>query len=326
MTNPYYKGPATDHFDGERFFQPGLASSDRSFFDVLRWRLLERRAGWPEVVPARSGLRPEEVVDDLVVTLVGHASLLIQTAGINMLIDPVWAERASPFRWAGPRRRNPPAIAFDDLPPIHAVLITHDHYDHLDVTIVSKLWKAYRPVIISPLGNDAVIHVSVPDAAVKTGDWWDSFSLSGQVRATIVPAYHWSARRFGDRRMALWGGFVLETPAGAIYCAGDTAYRDGKIFREIGRRFGPPRVAIVPIGAYAPRWFMQNQHADPAEALQIALDCGARQVLGIHWGTFPLTDEPWHEPEELLQAAVRTERVVNVGVQAMRAGDVWCAD
>ena len=323
MANRYYKGPRSDHFDGERFFHPDLPSSDKSLLDVLRWRLLDRRTPWPRVIPARSGLRPPAAVEGLRITAIGHASLLIQVAGCNLLLDPVWSERASPFRRLGPVRHNPPAVAFEDLPSIHTVLVTHNHYDHLDLSTIDKLWDAHRPFLLSPLGNDRVIRAGSPRVEVTTGDWWESFDLPHGVRATIVPAYHWSSRGPGDRRMALWGGFVLETPAGITYCAGDTAYRDGRIFREIGERFGPPLVAILPIGAYAPRWFMQTQHVNPEEAVQAALDCGARHMLGIHWDTFCLTDEAYREPEERLLAATRSASLDPCSFAALRPGDVW---
>jgi L-ascorbate metabolism protein UlaG (beta-lactamase superfamily) len=318
----YYSGPITDHFDGKRFFTAGLPSTDKSLFDLLRWQLFGKHSKWPQVVPARSGIKPEARVDGLTITHVGHASLLIQTGGINILVDPVWADRASPLKAMGPRRRNPPAIAFADLPQIHAVLVSHNHYDHMDTATIGDLWQAHRPTIVSSLGNDAVIHRDASDAAIKTGDWWQNFQLSDRVRVTIVPAYHWSARKLGDRRLALWSGFMIETPSGLIYCAGDTAYQDGKIFAEIRKRCGAPLVAILPIGAYEPRWFMSTQHTDPAEAVQIATDVGAQYLLGVHWGTFALTDEPWDEPPKLLAQAI-AERRSGINALAFLSGDVW---
>ncbi len=323
MANRYYQGPPSDHFDGQRFFHPGLPPSDKSLLDVLRWKLVGKRAGWPKVVPAGVGVRPAERVDGLRITAIGHASLLIQIAGCNILLDPVWAARASPFSRFGPRRRNPPAIAFADLPPIDVVLVTHNHYDHMDLSAIEKLWQTHRPVILTPLGNDTLIHARTPHAEVKTGDWWDRLVLPHGITASIVPSYHWSSRSLADRRMALWGGFMLETPLGTIYCAGDTAYRDGKIFQQIRARFAAPTVAILPIGAYAPRWFMETQHADPEEAVRIALDCGAKQVLGVHWGTFELTDEPHREPEERFHAAARAACFEAGHVVALHPGSVW---
>ena len=317
----YYSGPITDHFDGRQFYHSGLASTDKSLFDLLRWQIFGKRSPWPQIVPARSGVKPDPHVDGLCITHIGHASYLIQTAGINILIDPVWSDRASPLRAMGPRRRNAPAVALGDLPSIHAVLVSHNHYDHMDTATIGALWRAHRPAIVSPLGNDTVIHKDEPRVPVQTGDWWETFPLGGQVRATIVPAYHWSARRLGDRRLALWGGFVIESPAGVIYCAGDTAYQDGKIFAEIRKRCGTPLAAILPIGAYAPRWFMSTQHTDPEEAVQIASDMGVQHLLGVHWGTFPLTDEPWDEPPRLLAQAATAS---GINALALMAGDVWC--
>lgn len=323
MANRYYSGPLSEHFDGKRFFHPGLPPADKSLGEVLRWSLGSKRPAWPKVVGAHSGLRPPSASEGLRITCIGHASLLIQVAGVNLLVDPVWSERASPLRWLGPRRRNPPAVALEDLPPIHAVLVTHNHYDHLDLATIKKLWERHHPLVLAPFGNDTILRAAGKKIAVSTGDWWAAFQLAGGLRATIVPAYHWSSRGLRDRRMALWGGFVLDTPQGVVYLAGDTAYRDGAIFREIRTRCGSPRVAVLPIGAYAPRWFMQTQHADPEEALQIAADCGAGQVLGVHWNTFPLTDEPFDEPAERLHIATQSPGYAGVPAQALRAGDVW---
>jgi L-ascorbate metabolism protein UlaG (beta-lactamase superfamily) len=326
MKNPYYQGPVTDHFDGVRFFHPGLPVSDKSGLDILKWKLREKAAAWPQTIPARTGVRPAERVAGLQITHIGHASYLVQTGGRNILVDPVWSERASPLKWAGPRRHNSPGVSFGDLPPIDAVLVTHNHYDHLDLATLQRLWAAHRASVYTPLGNDAVIHAAIPDCDVRTGDWWGSFALSDDIRLTIVPSYHWSARGLRDKRMALWGGFVLETAAGTVYCAGDTAYRDGAIFPEIGKRFGPPVVAVLPIGAYAPRWFMHTQHANPEEAVQIARACGAKHVLGVHWGTFPLTDEPWDQPARLLADAAAAQTATGIPCQALRPGDIWTLD
>jgi L-ascorbate metabolism protein UlaG (beta-lactamase superfamily) len=323
LGNRYYTGPVTDHFDGKQFYHARLPSTDKSLIDLLRWQFFGKRSTWPKTVPARSGIKPAPAVDGLRIIAIGHASLLIQAAGINILVDPVWSERASPFRRIGPARCNAPAVALEDLPPIHTVLVSHNHYDHMDTATISALWRTHKPAVISPFGNDAVIRKDAPEVKVQTGDWWQSFTLSEQVSVTLVPAYHWSARNLGDRRFALWGGFVLETPAGRIYCAGDTAWQDGKIFTEIRERLGAPLVAILPIGAYDPRWFMNTQHANPAEAMQIAIDIGARHLLGVHWATFQLTDEPYEEPAQLLEKSIRERKPANLTAQALRPGDVW---
>jgi len=319
----YYSGPITDHFDGKQFYHRGLPRTDKSLFDILRWQLFGKHARYPDKIPARSGIKPEAHVEALRITHIGHASLLIQTAGINIVVDPVWSDRVSPFKALGPRRRNPPTIALADLPPIDVIIVTHNHYDHMDTATIAAIHSQHKPIVISPLGNDTVIHKDAPHVPVETGDWWQSFPLSLDVRVTIVPAYHWSARKFADRRQALWCGFIVDTPSGRIYCAGDTAYQDGKIFSEIRNRCGAPLVAILPIGAYEPRWFMSTQHTDPAEALQIATDVGAAHLLGVHWGTFKLTDEPWDEPPRLLDEAIRRHQGKPIDAQAMRPGDIW---
>ncbi len=323
MPNRYYEGPCTDHFDGTRFFYPGLAPADKSPLDILRWKLKEKSARWPEIIPAKANVVPEPSIAGLRVTHIGHASYRVQTAQQNILVDPAWSERVSPFRRLGPRRHNPPAICLEDLPRITAVLVTHNHYDHMDLPTLQRLWATHRPAIYAPLGNDTIIRSADPGIEVQTGDWWRRFALSGEIQLTIVPAHHWSSRGLGDRRMALWGGFIIEGPAGTIYCAGDTAYRDGAIFPQIRKRFGPPLLAMLPIGAYAPRWFMQTQHANPQEAIAIARACGAQQVLGVHWGTFKLTDEPPEEPAARLAAGVAAAELDRNCFHALRPGDVW---
>lgn len=339
MTRRHDRRPRSDHFDGRQFFNPGQPSTDRSVADLLRWQVLGRRGDWPvQSGPVQSGpaqdvavppVMPPAQVDGLAVTMIGHASVLIQVAGVNVLVDPVWSERVSPVRFAGPRRADAPGIAFDDLPPIHAVLVTHNHYDHLDADTLRRLASIHRPRFVAPLGNDTVIaratgsRVNVGE--VNVGDWGDRFVLGPGVDATLHPAHHWSARQPGDRRKALWCGFVLRTPAGPVYVAGDTAYGDGTIFRQVQDRFGPPVVAILPIGAYEPRWFMRNQHVNPDEAVRIMLDCGAIQALGVHWGTFQLTDEARSAPPAALLEACRTHGVDPARFLALRPGDVWNA-
>ena len=321
--NPYYDGPITDHFDGIRFSNPPGGPTMKPITEFLKWQLGGGRADWPESYPSSFADTPPGRVDGLRVVLVGHASLLIQVAGINILVDPIWSERASPFTFVGPRRVNAPGIAFERLPPIHAVLITHNHYDHLDRATVGRLWLTYRPRIIAPLGNDAIIRDFDDSIRVETYDWGQSVSLSGAVMAHLVPAYHWSARGMTDRRMALWCAYVLTTPAGTVYHIGDTGYGDGAIFRSVRERFGPPRLALLPIGAYEPRWFMQPQHMNPQEAVRVFKDCGAEQALGHHWGTFRLTNEGVEQPLRDLDAALAAEGAPAARFRALRPGEAW---
>jgi L-ascorbate metabolism protein UlaG (beta-lactamase superfamily) len=302
--NRYYDGPPTDHFDGVRFFNPGQAATDRGLRAVLRWKLAGGAATWPTSVPVVPA-KPEARVDGLCVTMVGHATLLIQAAGTNILTDPVWSDRASPFRRIGPKRVSAPGIAFDDLPPIDIVVLSHGHYDHLDIDTLGRLHAKYEPVMAMPLGNDAIVRRAIPGARCMTADWWDHLDLGRCVTTTLTPAYHWSNRWPGDTRMMLWGGHYLRTPVGSVWFAGDTGYGDGRIFGEVRTRLASPEVALIPIGAYAPRWFMAAQHVDPAEAVRIFTDVGARRALGIHWGTFQLTDEAREAPAVELASALR---------------------
>ena len=208
MSNPYYTGPVTDHFDGTRFFNPGQPDTDRSLFEVLRWKLRSTPARWPRSVSVRPAV-PEARVAGLRVTMVGHATLLIQAAGLNILTDPVWSDRASPFRRVGPKRVTAPGIAFERLPPIDAVLLSHNHYDHLDVATLRRLQAAHRPLLVAPLGNEAIVRAAVPDMRVVSGDWGDRIDLGAGVHTHLVPALHWSARGTRDRRMALWAGHMI---------------------------------------------------------------------------------------------------------------------
>lgn len=303
MPNSYHAGPPSDHFDGVRFFNPGQPSPDRSLVDIWRWKTGARAATWPRRVAIRRAV-PDARVAGLRITMVGHATLLIQAAGVNLLTDPVWSTRASPLAFAGPKRVTEPGVAFADLPPIDAVLLSHGHYDHLDLATLRRLQARDAPLIAMPLGNDAIVGRGVPGARMAVGDWHDRIVLTDGVSTTLTRANHWSARGLRDRRMALWAGHLVATPAGGIWFAGDTGYGDGAIFRDMRARHGAPDVALIPIGAYAPRRFMAAQHTDPAEAVAILHDVGAGRALGIHWGTFQLTDEPRDEPAEALATAL----------------------
>lgn len=320
--NRYYQGPPSDHFDGVRFFNPGQPATDRGLPDMLRWKFGPRPATWPKAVPVAQAV-PEPRVAGLSITAVGHATLLIQAAGLNLLTDPVWSERASPFSFAGPKRVTAPGIAFDALPRIDAVLLSHNHYDHLDMATLKRLHARDAPLMVMPLGNDAIVKKGVPRARTVVGDWGDRIALPGGAATTLVPANHWSARGTGDRRMALWAGHWIETPVGRVYFAGDSGWCGGGIFRDIAARHGAPDVALLPIGAYAPRWFMAPQHADPEEAVAMFELLGAAHALGIHWGTFQLTDEAREEPVARLAAALAAHAIAPQRFIAATPGDTY---
>lgn len=319
--NPYYAGPVSDNFDGTRFRSPGQPMPDRSMTDLLRWRFQGVRATWPETVAVTPDVPPKRSASPRI-TMVGHASVLIQVSGINLLTDPVWSDRASPFQFAGPKRVTAPGIAFEDLPPIDAILLSHNHYDHLDLATLARLHAAHRPLMVMPLGNDAIVRKAVADARIETGDWHDQIALAPAVSVTLTPANHWSARGVRDRRMALWSGFWISSPEAQIWFAGDSGYGNGDVFRNIRAQHGAPQIALIPIGAYAPRWFMAPQHVAPDEAVQIFNEIGAERAFGMHWGTFQLTDEPRDEPKELLRESLQKAGIDPARFVAMHPGDV----
>ncbi len=319
-------GPLSDHFDGERFFNPG-GEAPRGFAQLLRWQLGGGREPWPDAHPSPFPPdRPPRRVDgpgQLRVSFVGHAAFLVQGGGLNVLTDPVWSERASPLSFAGPRRANPPGIAFDDLPPIDAVLVSHAHYDHMDLRTLARLWARDRPRIVAPLGNDAIVRAHDASIAVDTADWDDRLDLGRGAAVHLAPVHHWSARGVGDRNRALWAGFVLEGVGGTVFFAGDTGFDGGRPFRRVAGRHGPPDLALLPIGAYEPRWFMAPQHMDPDEAVRGFGLLGARRALGYHWGTFRLTNVGAERPALDLAAALAAHGVEPGRFLAARPGQVW---
>lgn len=328
----------THHLPGGGFGNPwpGAGASERGFGDFLRWQL-ERAGAPPAPSPAPGSLprgesriaRPRAGARELRVTWVGHSTLLVQVGGLNLLTDPVWSQRASPVRWAGPARLMPPGVAWEDLPDIDAVLISHDHYDHLDRETVARLHGRFGERLrwLAPLGF-AAWFAPLGIRTVTELDWWHEATLApasspgtagagpgpdsggdgrahagAGVRVVATPAQHWSRRSpLEGRRDRLWCSWVLHSGDARLYFGGDTGFFPE--FPEIGSRYGPFDVVALPIGAYAPRWFMRAAHMDPEEAVQAYVELGGRgALLPIHWGTFRLTDEPLLEPPELLRKA-----------------------
>jgi L-ascorbate metabolism protein UlaG (beta-lactamase superfamily) len=325
--NPYYSGPVSDHFDGSHFFNPGGVEPG-GLRALLKWQFGGggNRSRWPKAVvspflPAKPMVRVDG--EDLRITMVGHASMLIQVAGLNILTDPVWSERASPFSFIGPKRVVPPGIRFEDLPPIDLVLVSHNHYDHLDVATLKRLQQDHAPRFVTPLGNETIIRRVIPDAKVITMDWGDRVAINEEVTIDAEPCHHWSARGMGDRRMALWAAFAISTPAGKIYHVGDTGFHDGINYRAIREKHGGFRLAILPFGAYEPRWFMKGQHQNPDEAVLGMELCKATYVVGHHFGTFQLTDEAIDTPVAALSAALKVHGIAPERFRPLRAGEVF---
>ena len=292
-----------DHFDGRRFFNPNGANG-QSVWNVPRL-LLTPRTRWPSRIPVEPRRPPAIGPDEVVLTFVGHASFLIQVAATNLLIDPVYAERASPVSFAGPRRVRAPGVRFDDLPTIALVLLSHNHYDHCDLRTLRALDRRFQPRFVAPIGNGRLLRAA-GIRAVEELDWWQSASTA-PLPITLTPAQHFSARSMFDRNRALWGGFLIEAAGRRILFAGDSGY--GPHFREIATRLSPIDLALLPIGAYEPRWFMKDIHMNPAEAVQAHLDLAARRSIAMHFGTFQLTPEGIDEPVRELAKALRERDV-----------------
>ena len=282
-------------------YVPATAWVRTKFFFSRVWATTfhPRSATLPRV--ANDGRTLRENRSETTVTWVGHSTLLIQLDGVNLLTDPHWSDRASPFSFAGPKRVTPPGLRFEDLPPIHLVLISHDHYDHLDVATVLRLAEVHRPLFLVPLGLKAwLAHLGI--TTVEELDWWESRSING-LTLTCLPAQHFSSRTFWDRNRRLWSGWAVGGRQKRFFFAGDTGYYD--VFKEIGSRLGPFDLAAIPIGAYMPAEIMKSGHTTPEEALQLFEDVRGRRFLGIHWGTFDLAEEPIEEPPRRVEAEAR---------------------
>jgi L-ascorbate metabolism protein UlaG (beta-lactamase superfamily) len=281
---------------------------------VLSTTFAPKKATFPLVANDGRALREGR---EPTVTWVGHATLVVQLDGVNVLTDPHWSLRASPVSFGGPRRLTPPGLRFEDLPPIHVVVISHDHYDHLDRDTVKRLAATHRPRFLVPLGLKAwFADIGITD--VEELDWWDERSVGG-LTFTCVPAQHFSGRTLFDRNRRLWSGWVVVGRERRLYFAGDTAYWDG--LKAIGARLGPFDLAALPIGAYLPPAIMKASHMSPEEALTAFADVRARLLVPIHWGTFDLADEPIGDPPRRLQVESRQLKLGPDRVWLLRHGE-----
>jgi L-ascorbate metabolism protein UlaG (beta-lactamase superfamily) len=293
------------HFDGRRFYNPN-APQARGFLDAVRWKLTSHREPSPTVIEDVAPSVPPGRVDagQIRVTMVNHSTVLVQRSGVNLLTDPIWSPRASPLSWIGPKRRRKPGVRMEDLPPIDAVLISHNHFDHLDLPTLRQLAGRESSTLVVATGGARLLR-SQRIESVHELDWGESLAISG-FTIHCVPALHFSARGIFDRNKTLWCGYVIEYPQSLVYFAGDTGF--GSHFAQIREKFGSPRLALLPIGAYEPRWFMSPVNMAPEEAVRAHEILGAETSVAIHHGTFQLADEGIDTPQKQLMACRRNDR------------------
>ena len=319
----YYSGPVSDHFDGTHFFGP-VKSGGKSLGDMLRWQFSGKRAKWPKLISNDVYPLPPQRVDDASIglTMIGHVSVLIQCGGLNILTDPVWSDRASPSQSFGPKRVRAPGVALADLPPIDDILVSHNHYDHLDTATLAALVARFDPLIVTPLGNDTIIAAKVPSARIAPIDWDERIALHGLI-IEAEPCNHWSARWTSDRNEALWAAFTLHIGDKRIYVNCDTGFAGGWWAQRLIEKHKSIDLALIPIGAYAPRWFMADAHMDPDEAVRVHQMLGGPPTLGYHCGTFQLTDEAIDEPQARLSAALNREAIDGGRFRTLDPGQGW---
>ncbi len=303
-----YQGPVSDHFDGKVFKNPGPPKSS-SVAGYLWLRLTSSQGAWPDAVSMPTEPPPPARVDDgsARITYIGHATLLIQIAGLNILTDPVWAQRASPFAFAGPKRVTQPSIALAALPPIDVVLISHDHYDHLDTQALKEIDQLHRPRVIVPLGNAALVQSVMPGSQVTEHDWGASVIVGkgNNARIHIEPMLHGSGRTPFNQMSTLWAAYVIESTKFKIYHVGDAGYGDGSIYRAAAQKHQGFDLAILPIGAYEPTSFMAYSHMRPSDALKAMQDSRAKRAMAHHFETFQLGFESFEAPRAELELALK---------------------
>jgi L-ascorbate metabolism protein UlaG (beta-lactamase superfamily) len=316
----------SDHYDGARFFNPdgeqGTGGEQKQGPLTLLWNLISPpHKSWPAHVPVTPSRPPARVAGDaMLVTWIGHSTVLIQTQGLNILTDPVWAERSSPVSFMGIKRVRAPGVRLADLPRIDLVLLSHDHYDHLDTGTLGIVWRRDRPLIVTGLGNDLLLKRYDIDAVAR--DWGQRVTLRPGIDIILDRAHHWSAHGIGDHDRTLWTGFTVTLPGGNLYFAGDTGPGDMRWASEAARA-GPVRFAMLPIGAYHFDGRKTGNHIGPAQAVTAFRQLDAAYALGVHWGTFEMTDEGINEPVTGLAAALRREGIVPSRFRVTQAGEAW---
>lgn len=302
LSGPKYTGPVSDHFNGKKFFNPHQRAPHKAS-QVIKWMFNRKKGAWKKIDSAEPGAVPPALVNTGIrITFVNHSTFLIQADGLNILTDPIWSKRTGPVEWAGPMRMRPPGLDLESIPKIDLILISHNHWDHLDIKTLKKLENRDHPAIITSLGVSKFLQ---REGLTKTTDldWWDETLVRDGISVQAVPAQHFSGRGIFDRDATLWSGLVLKRPAGNIYFAGDTGY-NVSTFKEIGARCSPIAVALIPIGAYKPEWFMSPIHCSPHEAVKIHQECRASVSIASHFGTFGLADDGEFDPPNALRDAI----------------------
>lgn len=309
LSAPMWRGEKTSHFDGEHFLTPDAPPRVGGFGlsglgPLLKWQSTRKPGPWKAYREEPYGLPPPYEVSGstMRVTFINHATTLIQLDGVNVLTDPVYSDRVSPFDFAGPSRVRPPGIKFENLPRIDVVVLSHNHYDHMDIATLQRINKTWPTAqFFAGLGNKAFLEGKGLTNVVEL-DWWDSRDVKSVV-VRSVPNQHFSNRGLFDSDGTLWSAWVIEGKPGRAYFGGDTGY--GPHFKAIADKLGPMRLAIVPIGAFKPEWFMAPIHMSPSEAVQAAIDLQATTAVPMHYGTFPLADDGEDEPVEVLEAVLK---------------------
>ena len=293
--------PQTEHFRDGRFFNPGVV--EHGFREALRWMTNRKPGVWRKWIDSVPGPPPPQRVEgaELLVTFVNHSTVLLQTEGCNILTDPVWSRRVSPVQWTGPERHRDPGIRFDDLPEIDCLLITHNHYDHFDRPTLRRLAQRGQPAVFCPLGLAKLLR-QTGFRNVQELDWGQCAEWK-EMRIHCTQAQHFSGRGLFDRNRTLWCGWLLETAGGNLYYAGDTGF--GSFWDQIREQFAPIRLALLPIGAYEPEWFMGPVHMTPEEAVAAWDNLGAATAVAMHYGTFALADDGESDPVDRLRNALR---------------------
>jgi len=298
-----YTGPESNHFDGKKFFNPNGITGN-GFWNVLKWSFTRKKGEWKADYTDYAS--KDKILDtpnhDVKISFVNHSTFLIQMDGINILIDPVWSMRASPLSWAGPRRLRQPGIHFNSLPKIDLVLLTHNHYDHLDIDTIKAIDKKHSPEYIVPLGVNKILE-RLNISKVNQLDWHQHV-IFDKLKITATPAIHFSGRGMLDRDNTLWCGFIINGLK-TIYIVGDTAY-DDQLFKDVRNKYPRIDLSIIPIGAYKPKWFMSPIHTDPEEAVRIHQDTGSNESIACHFGTFQLADEGLEDVLQDLNKALNT--------------------